>query len=576
MGIRQWALATLLALGVISAPARAATIDVGQTGEIDLAGHVGLLEDVDGRMDIDQARRAKAYVPAAEGHTSFGFTESAWWARVVLRNDSDATREMILRQDYPLIDAIDLWTVRDDAVIDHVSTGDRSTFDTRSLGHRDFLFPLVLPPNSETTIFVRMRTDGALNIGLSLYQPARLLERLSAEQFAFGLYFGGFFVLIVYNFFIFLAVRDRPFLFYLLYATSYGLYFGIHDGFSFQYLWPNHPAWANTSLLVMLALTLTFGMQFTRSFLGSQRLVPRLDKFAMVLEALAVAAFVGAFFLPYRLLIVPVAYLTLAITVVILWLGVIGLLRRIVAARFFMIAWATLLLGVLVYMAKTFGLLPHNVVTQNGFQIGSLLEMVLLSLALAHRVRELNQESRTDPLTQLMNRRAFDEVMEREYDRAAKKHAPISMLMIDIDHFKRVNDRYGHPVGDQVLRQVADVLAGSLDRRDIVGRYGGEEFAVLMPGLDAQAAMARAQTLCEEVRLRILDPVPVTISIGVASTGEQAIGEPNELFARADAALYRAKCTGRDRAIEYLEGFASPPRTGTAGTDTEASIPRVS
>jgi len=561
MAIGNWLGSALLALGLMST-AQAAAIEASDLEQLDLNGHVSLMEDASRDLGIDEARHAQNYAPAPGGRTSFGFTESAWWVRVPLHNSADTPRELVLRQDYPLIDKLDLWVVRDGAVESHIATGDRLPFNTRAIKHRDFLFPLTLPARSETTLYLRLQTDGAMNIGLSLHRPIALLTRLSREQLAFGLYFGGFFVLIFYNLFIFLAVRDRPFLFYLLYATSYGLYFGIHDGLSFQFLWPDHPDWANTSLLVMLTLTLIFGLLFTRSFLDGPRLAPRLDRAARALQALSILALLASFFVPYRMLIAPVAYLTLAATVVILAMGILGLLRRQVSARYFMIAWAVLLAGVLVYMCKTFGWLPHNALTQNAFQIGSLLEMMLLSLALAHRVRELSHQSRTDPLTQLVNRRAFDETLEREFDRYHKGHGAIALLVADVDHFKQVNDRHGHAYGDKVLRRIADVLRECVDGRDMVGRYGGEEFAVLFPGLNASAAAARAEQIRRAVQERVGDQSSVTISIGVASTDDGGLDSPNALFRAADEALYRAKDLGRNRVVGYAEAL---PESSPAG-----------
>jgi diguanylate cyclase (GGDEF)-like protein len=224
-----------------------------------------------------------------------------------------------------------------------------------------------------------------------------------------------------------------------------------------------------------------------------------------------------------------------------------------------MIAWAVLLSGVLVYMGKTFGWLPHNALTHNAFQIGSLLEMMLLSLALAHRVRELSHQSRTDALTQLVNRRAFDETVEREFDRRRKSQGVIALLVADVDHFKQVNDRHGHAYGDKVLRRIADVLRECVDGRDLVGRYGGEEFAILFPGLDAPAAAARAEQIRRTVQERVGDHSPVTISIGVAATDDGDIDSPNALFRAADEALYRAKDQGRNRVVGYAEAPESLP-----------------
>ena len=218
-----------------------------------------------------------------------------------------------------------------------------------------------------------------------------------------------------------------------------------------------------------------------------------------------------------------------------------------------MIAWGMLLVGVLAYMLKVFGILPHNLLTQNGFQVGSLVEMVLLSLALASRVRELQRQSRTDTLTRVPNRRYFDEVAAAEFERARRNDGAMALLVVDIDHFKLFNDRYGHARGDEVLRQVAERLSNGVRRGDHVCRFGGEEFALILPGTDGGSAAEVAESLRNIVESTASTDAPITVSIGVASSRDGEFANTDELFKAADRALYRAKDLGRNR-VERFAG----------------------
>jgi two-component system cell cycle response regulator len=165
----------------------------------------------------------------------------------------------------------------------------------------------------------------------------------------------------------------------------------------------------------------------------------------------------------------------------------------------------------------------------------------------------LEQLAQTDPLTQLLNRRALTERITAEMERALRYDSSLALLMIDLDHFKQVNDTHGHLVGDDVLRDLAALLRAQVRENDLVARYGGEEFVILLPETDDTGADGFAERVRSAVKGTRFAPRPggqaiaLTTSIGVATFPAARIESVEDLFARADAALYRAKADGRDR-----------------------------
>jgi diguanylate cyclase len=177
----------------------------------------------------------------------------------------------------------------------------------------------------------------------------------------------------------------------------------------------------------------------------------------------------------------------------------------------------------------------------------------LTAYQLSRRVWQQNRElaalSRTDGLTRLPNHTAWLEAVEREFARSKREGGSMAVLMLDLDHFKAINDKHGHPAGDEVLRGVAEVLQEALRLHDVPGRYGGEEFGVLLPGSDAAAAEAIAERIRRKVEwASFAGELKVTASVGCAALDANDVF-PAAVVARADRALYAAKAAGRNRAM---------------------------
>jgi len=168
----------------------------------------------------------------------------------------------------------------------------------------------------------------------------------------------------------------------------------------------------------------------------------------------------------------------------------------------------------------------------------------------AEAERKLEEMATTDALTGLKNRRKFDAEMDVEWRRAARNKTPVALLMIDADHFKTYNDSYGHQAGDQVLVGIAICISDSIRRAgDCTARFGGEEFAVLLPGISTIDALGVAENIRRKVEHWSEDPVVMTVSIGVASMIPVAGLDWSHLIEAADKALYAAKANGRNQSV---------------------------
>ncbi|HCI12387.1 MAG: hypothetical protein A2063_01780 [Gallionellales bacterium GWA2_60_142] len=288
------------------------------------------------------------------------------------------------------------------------------------------------------------------------------------------------------------------------------------------------------------------------------------------------------YFVPVALTMVMAALLADDIRGRFVWGGLIFAFQLVLIARMLLSdketragrAWR-LLFGGIVGMLLVLGLRaaaalsgygefaqPQNAIAPHPVQIVSFIAIMATALIgsvgfilmVKERTdREIMELAMTDSLTGIPNRRALMELAEHAL--ARRGSSPMTLLMIDVDHFKRINDTHGHPAGDAVLRQVARRLAGRLRGGDVLGRYGGEEFCVLAPDTDAEGAMTLAESLRDIIAFRPLTTdlgeLQVTVSIGVACCPDDKSRELKDLLAEADAALYAAKEAGRNRVVSF-------------------------
>jgi diguanylate cyclase (GGDEF)-like protein len=435
------ALALLAVLIFASAQAQAPL--PGAEGRVSLGMHVAALEDAGGGLELEDVRKpahAARFAPAQADPLNFGYTRSAWWLRFSLPGGAPPDEELLLEIAFPSIDRIDFYVPEAQPGGEmrywaHVA-GDTFPWDAREVRHRNHVFRLPAPPTAgEHTYYVRAVSQGVLTMPLTLWRPGAFAEHDRNAQLVLGLFYGLALALVLYNLMLLFAVRDRVYLYYVLYAAAFCTYLVSFDGLAFQYLWPQSVWAANHVLALALSLTLMFGAQFSRTFLDARRIAPRAD---LVMRAVVGAGALLAVFsatgwvLDYGGVLRAISVLGFGAAAVATYAAMRALVLGYRPARYFLLAWAALLGFIAVGALRNFTLVPTNFVTIYGLHIGFALDVLLLSFALGDRINLLRRERATAEAEALAAHRLLLEATresERELEqRIAERTAELNSV----------------------------------------------------------------------------------------------------------------------------------------------------
>jgi diguanylate cyclase (GGDEF)-like protein len=533
-----------------------------ETGEYPLSGRLEILEDRTGNLSISDAREAREWRPSNGNTANYGLTASVYWARFQVADHSDGER-FLLELGFPSMDSVKLFLPQGETFAVR-EAGDFLPFSGREVPQRTFLFNL--PTGVSGTVYLRFQTKGTMTFPLTLWSFPALLSRVYASQLLYGAYWGLILGLFFYNLFLLISIRDMTYCFYLLYVLFFFLFQFAEDGFGYQYLWPAASWWANKASPVFLGGTLFSVIGFTRFFTSSRSNASMLDKGLLSVMGLTVLFGASVFIFDYRLVIIAGTTLVFATGVLITAAGVFSLNRGNRPARFFVAAWAVLILTACVANAEVAGFLSTSFSSMVAVKVGTALQLVLFSLSLADRINAMKIEKRSlerlatmDSKTQVYNFFHFDSMLQQEVKRSLRYHRPLSLIMVDVDNFKRVNDEFGHKAGDEILKMTATVLRENCRDVDLVARFGGDEFVVMLPETVLANGLETAAKLRGLVESQVVSyegaKLTVTISLGVANIPAHA-REKGGLIEAADKALYLAKETGKNR-VRVMEPAVS-------------------
>ncbi|MBN6113126.1 GGDEF domain-containing protein [Xanthomonas bonasiae] len=356
-------------------------------------------------------------------------------------------------------------------------------------------------------------------------------------------------------------LREATFLYYAVYVLGYGLVMALETGYvvhplGLEAIGQAARFWGRLGVTTSIVAAVLFLERFADLAQYLPRARRWLRGYALLVALIALPALLP---LPWldalgRALVNPLLILggplLIGIAVVAAWRG-----SRY--AGLFLLGWTPLLLVTALSSLQGFGMVAHWTWSEEAALAAGAFEALVLSLGLAERSTSLRRDrdqarqlADLDPLTGLLNRRAWHERLTALKQAARRRRQPLALMFLDVDHFKRLNDRYGHRAGDDGLRALAQALREELRGDDLIGRYGGEEFVIALPGLDAAQATPIAERIRERFRTQAALAFPElqpTVSIGVVQLrpGDDA----NGLVQRADEALYAAKSGGRNRVV---------------------------
>ncbi len=530
---------------VFSSLVGAVTFDE-QVRALPLGQSMYVFEDVRGDASIDDVS-SQAVQGSFRLHDkpvlNAGYSRSVFWLRLDLQylpRQEQGARSWLLELAYPPLDHLELYLPDDSGSFALAQrTGDALPFDSRQIRQNNYLFELSLEPGQTKRIYLRLESQGSIQAPLTLWSPNAYLEEQPGRIYVLGIIYGVLLVMLVYNLFIFLSVRDTSYLYYILYIASFGLYQISVNGAGIEYFWPDSPWWANAATPFLIGSAALFGCQFARSFLHTAEHSPWVDRLLLVLMASGAAVMILALCISYATALRLATYLALLFTVVIFAAGILAWLRGMRVARYFIFAWTAFLVGGIVNTLMVLGYVPNVFLTMYASQIGSALEVGLLSLALADRINAMKEE-RTRILQEAgrkleaLNQELADSNRFKDEFLATVTHelrTPMNGVIGSLELMQTVKmdvelEQYQKTAAASardMMRMVNDILAlTELQAGKLYPRRDAFSLRGLLDGLCAQYA-PRAEDKGLSFTLELDDSLPDTLE-GDAAKLAQALG----------------------------------------------------
>ncbi len=587
----------LLFLLVLAMPALSSVIEVpAQVHSLRLAEG---LEYLHVRRDSHTLPDASESWEVSGGTLAFGFDKTPLWVRFELKNSAPQARHLVLEIANPLLDQVDVWTGTTEHRSLLASAGDQRPLNGQTLLAPNIAIPLDLAAGETLPVLLRIETSGSLNVPLAIMDVSHYTGQTTALIAFQVLLLGALLGIGIYQFMVFLQLRERGFLLYSLFILFSTLTLAGLQGLPQTYFGSTYRLYADTMILVSYALALMSALSFILTALSVRASRPRYAMAAQGLTFACATALCLISVLDYGFMIRLMTVLSSSTVIVVITIQVRRMLDHYEPAYYSGGATIFAGIGVILYIAGKSGWIEPSLLTHHAADIGILLMAVFYALALSQRIdreqklriqaqratmnaqkqlltteKTLNKEldnlvqertrdleeandklrhmSLTDPLTGLSNRRHLDQQLENSLIQSRDTATPLSLMIADIDHFKQINDTYGHPFGDACLVEVARRIQAEIpETSSTAARLGGEEFVILLEGTPHEKALLTAEAIAAALRNTPVTSegheTRLTASFGLITTIPESDTSGLDLINRADALLYRAKQNGRDR-----------------------------
>lgn len=371
-----------------------------KTDYYSLAKNALILEDKQHELSFENIKNAsggleKRFSVLGEDNANLDFTSSSYWIKFKVKNEDAYPKKFFLEVARPLTNIANLYTVYNNGLAIEYKNGDEIVFDEREIQHRKLLFPVQFQAKEELTFFLQLRSDGeVITLPIKLWHPEAMMKKDYHELYMFGFYYGILLFVIIIYFFFYIALREKSFLYYVIYVFCIAFLQMSLDGLSFQYLWPENTWWGNHVVVMSATLTAIFVLLYARSFLKLKEKLPKLNKVFNVFISLCLFCFILAlssgklytFSFPVTNALSLLSALLVVATIF------IALKKNQKVSWFFTFAFIALITGAIIFILSNFNLVPVTFFTEHALKYGSGLEIILLSLSMANKYREIQQE----------------------------------------------------------------------------------------------------------------------------------------------------------------------------------------
>ncbi len=382
----------LLAVTLASLQNYAQLVISGQiTNNLPVSTGISYLEDKTGTLNFASIERSEQFIPVKTQVPNFGISTSTFWLKVKIKNNSHKeTYRIIVSQ--PSLDEIDFYQYDAKGVLKVSKGGECMPFSSREFFDPSYIYRIRLDTQNVTTVFFRIKSRDNFQVPMYISAAEVVFEKNKIKDYIFGIFAGVMVVMLLYNTFLYITVRDKTYLYYIIYLATVILTQVSIQGYTFQYLWPNSPFMAQWSPFIFSPMVGVASSYFMRIFLNTAIFIPKLDKGFKYFTGLYIVSFLlalfGFFQISYALITMCASFLSIYMMV-----GAFVIFKKdYKPARFFLLAWSMFLFGVTVYAMTNFGFLPINTFTFYMMPLGAALEVILLSLALADRINALKKE----------------------------------------------------------------------------------------------------------------------------------------------------------------------------------------
>ena len=495
--------------------------------------------------------------------TTLGTKATVTWYRVAVFNAAEQERELFLHLPKAYhVRAIDIYEERSHTLIDRASIDLNNASDAPLMYQGTVVYPFRVPSGETTVLYVRSHVYSHQWFSLEIFDDEHSRRALVGGHLDIALLVGMMIALVFYNGLLYFATSKKENILYSLYLIS-GL---VWIALSYGLIAKSFSAYGDSVFILNLSLITmpVFLLLFMMAIFETRQHYPTEHRFLQVMLALLAVTFAYGIF-DISAALKPASSLAALMMVVTFSVSISLFLKGHPLVKFFLVGHTFFVVfnGFAVLYYK--GLIEPGYISSHGVGIGIVLEALTLAFIISYRIKiledvrsrqdELKKQAATDPLTRLYNRRYFMAEAGYLLEKAKSTGEPLSVIAVDVDFFKAVNDTHGHSIGDQVLTKISAIFKKHSRSRDLVARFGGEEFVLLLPDADLAEARRCAERIREAVAGETVvveggEVIQVTVSLGIAEVN--ALVESVECAVdRADKALYKAKEQGRNRVCCY-------------------------